>query len=165
MSFSPCPCVDAAHPAGPARRLQVLHLPEVYKPEAEAEAAGWGRGADKLAHLTTATFKPFELAQHPAGGGGGGGGGAGLMLLFHGWGSKAAKPAFAQLSRELPELAAAAVDCGDTTGGKPLCERFGVAEYPQVRKEPALLSALPLVPQVAARHFRTCRETTAPGTN
>eukprot|EP01051_Picozoa_sp_SAG22_P012343 SAG22_NODE_1275_length_4921_cov_1.871215_1_plen_506_part_00 len=111
-----------------ARLGEVLHLPAVFLPEAEAEKAGWGRGADKLAHLTAANFATYAAAASAEAGASS----KNLLLLFHGWGSKAAKPSFAQLARELPELAGAAVDCGGAGPGKQLCEEFGVSEYPQV---------------------------------
>eukprot|EP01050_Picozoa_sp_SAG11_P024438 SAG11_NODE_5198_length_1633_cov_1.166884_3_plen_229_part_00 len=111
-------CTDKSEYA--ARAAEVSELPPLYLPEKEAEAAGWGRGADAIAHLDSATADSF-WESHAA---------DGLLLLFHGWGCKAAKPAFARLTTELPHRVGA-VDCGDAAA-KPLCRAYGISEYPQV---------------------------------
>eukprot|EP01052_Picozoa_sp_SAG31_P035816 SAG31_NODE_4371_length_3302_cov_6.276616_2_plen_108_part_00 len=43
-------CTDKSEFA--AKLSETLELPAVYKTDKQMEAAGWGRGADKLAHLT-----------------------------------------------------------------------------------------------------------------
>eukprot|EP01052_Picozoa_sp_SAG31_P035815 SAG31_NODE_4371_length_3302_cov_6.276616_1_plen_119_part_10 len=67
---------------------------------ARGERSRWSLSADtaaaRCACTLQRTFETFAFTRHSQGEEGG------LLLLFHGWGSKAAKPAFAQLTRCAP---------------------------------------------------------------
>jgi hypothetical protein len=103
-----------------AKANEVVGLPALYKLDADAEKAGWGRGGEQVAHLAEATFDAFIGGEtQPAAAREGDGA---VLLLFHGWGCKAAKPAFSRLAAEVTE-AAAAVDCSDPAA-KAVCSRF-----------------------------------------
>ena len=124
-----------------AKAKEVVGLPALYKLDADAEKAGWGRGGEQVAHLAEATFDAFIGGEtQPAAARGGDGA---VLLLFHGWGCKAAKPAFSRLATEVAE-AAAAVDCGDPAA-KAVCSRFKVraARCPPPRPLPPATPSAP----------------------